>query len=337
LIEIEKPDLVARFLKRAVHKESTRRIYANGLKAFEAFYQKQGTVNDFMDRLDADLMLPYPLRKGVARDVLSDFIADLKEKKYSPKTISTYVNALRALVSDKYDDEYSMSIRNSGLPDSEAESDKQEWNLELISEFFLSFDNPLYQTILAVIFQSGLGIGDVLALTYSDIQEEFEAGIVPILLTLKRHKTDVEFTTFLGKVTVDQIRAYFKLVGTPSPESKIFQITKGSVERFFARKARKIIRKELKKKTDKESIELLKAENPWKHFCPMRPHSLRAAFQKLLVLAGCPEILSEFWMGHETEKQKGCYILKGMGPKEHREQYVKFYDKALAFKTERSD
>jgi integrase len=336
LAQLEKPDLVARFLKRAVQKESTRRIYANGLQAFEIFYKKQGTINDFMDRLDADLILPQPLRKGVAKEVLRDFIAYLKEQGYSSKTINTYVNSLRALVSDKYDNEYSLSIKNSGLPNAEAESEKKDWNLDSISEFFLSFDNQLYQAILAVIVQSGLGIEDVLSLRYSDIQEEFEAGTTPILLNLKRHKTKVVFTTFLGKIAVDQIREYFKIVGTPSPEKPIFPITKSSVERFFVTKARRIRIKDLKKKTDKQSIELLKAKHPWKHFNPMRPHSLRGAFQKLLVLAGCPEILSEYWMGHEVEKQKGCYILKGMSHKEHREQYIKF-EKALTFITSKGD
>ena len=61
----------------------------------------------------------------------------MKEKGYSDKTINTYTNAFRALVSYRYDYDYFIPIKNSGLPSSEAESDKKDWSLELISEFFL--------------------------------------------------------------------------------------------------------------------------------------------------------------------------------------------------------
>jgi integrase len=336
MAHLENSVFVVEFLETGVHNESTRRIYTNGIQAFNNFYQPQGTIGDFFTRLDADLMLPKPKQVRVATTNLRAFIKYMKERGYSDKTINTYTNAFRALVSYRYDYDYSIPIKNSGLPSSEAESDKKDWSLELISEFFQSFDNPLYQTILAVIVQSGLGIEDVLALKFSDIQAEFEAGTTPLLLTLKRHKTGVKFETFLGTIAVQQIKVYFKIVGTPKPDSRIFPVTKGSVDRFFARRARKLLLKEMEKAARAEGKELAKDAKPWEHFNPMRPHSLRSAFQKLLVLAGCPEILSEYWMGHETDRQKGCYILKGLSQKELREQYIKF-SHALSFEINKGD
>ena len=56
----EESVFVSEFLETGVHKESTRRIYTNGLQAFKVFYQPQGTISDFFTRLDADLMLPKP-------------------------------------------------------------------------------------------------------------------------------------------------------------------------------------------------------------------------------------------------------------------------------------
>ena len=50
----------------------------------------------------------------------------------------------------------------------------------------------------------------------------------------------------------------------------------------------------------------------------------RAAFQRLLILAHCPEIFTEYFMGHEVARNKQAYIIKGMGKEEFRKQYHSF-------------
>ena len=60
-------------------------------------------------------------------------------------------------------------------------------------------DKPVYRALLAVIFQSGLGIEEALNLKYKSIQEEFEQGIRPICLELKRRKTELHFKHFSGQ------------------------------------------------------------------------------------------------------------------------------------------
>jgi integrase len=293
-------------------KESTRNIYGAGIAAFQTFYEPQGTITDFLDRVDDDLLLSPGKRTRVAANTLRDFIKDMKAKKLSAKTINTYTNGLRSLVSFIYDGEFSIRVKNLGLPDPEAESEKTPWTLDLISKFIGAMKQAMYRALAAVIFQSGQGLEEILSLKYKDIQAEFEKGISPLRLELKRKKTGVRYFSFIGSAALELLRRYFEATGTPAPESRLFPIEKESVERYFARLARKFI-------------------PPWTGFCPMRPHSLRAAFNKLLIRGRCPEIFVEFWMGHSIEKNKDAYVVRELGPEEWRVEYRNF-EPALTFK-----
>jgi hypothetical protein len=51
-------------------------------------------------------------------------------------------------------------------------------------------------------------MSDLLSLTYGDIKEEFEKGIVPICLSLTRKKTGISFITFLGSWAVRLLREH---------------------------------------------------------------------------------------------------------------------------------
>jgi integrase len=270
---------------------------------------------------------------NIGTDSLEQFVDYMEQQKknngkskFTANTINLYVSSVQSMIKYIYRGRYQITTKFAGLPEPDPESDKEEWTLELVSAFFKAMDKPVYKTIVAVIFQSGLGIEEVLSLKYRDIQVEYEKGIRPICLELKRRKTKVTFHTFLGSVAVDQLTEYFKSVGTPSPDQPIFHrlpdpklpenemktLSKGAIERYFLRRAKEF------------------AKEPWIGENPRRPHSLRAAFQRLLILAHCPEIFTEYFMGHEVARNKQAYIIKGMGKEQFRKQYQAF-ESALAF------
>jgi integrase len=326
-------------------KESTRNTYSAGLCEFQKFLAtKKLTISLWLELVDEDRFQPALKASNIATDTLKDFVSfmekkekklkskDEKQKAFSANTINLYVIAVQSLVNFIYRGKYIITTKFAGLPDPDPESDKEAWTLELISKFFLSMDKPIYRALLAVIFQSGLGIEDVLNLKYKNIREEFEQGISPICLELKRKKTGVSFHTFLGTVAVNQLREYFKASGTPLPEQPIFHretnskllgnemkpLSKGGIERYFARRAKRFIKK------------------AWVGENPRRPHSLRGAFQKLLILAGLAEIFTEYFLGHEVSRNKQAYIIKGMSKEEFRKQYLTF-ESALTFSTEEGE
>lgn len=317
---------------------STKSAYTVGLDLFSMFLSEQEpalTFNGWLELVDADRLRSAILMTNVADITLKDYRVYLEsktfeqgkhkgEKEYSANTINLYVSAVTSLISYIYRGKYAISTKWIGLPKAEPESLKEEWTPEKLSECFLSIKKQVYRAVFCCFIQSGLGIEEILNLKYRDIKEELTAGLSPIVLYLKRKKTEIRFYTCLGSIAVTQLKLYFAEVGTPLDDQPIFhQLTKGkemrpiaksSIEKYFARLARKSLKK------------------AWVGENPRRPHSLRGAFQKLLILSDCPEVFSEYWMGHETSKNKKAYLLKGMGREEHREQYRKF-EHALSFET----
>ena len=179
-------------------KESTKKAYTAGLKRFQKLLSSKNlTINLWIELVDED-RLKSPLKaSNIATDTLKDFV-DYMEKKSSANTINLYSSSVQSLIKYIYRGRYQITTKFAGLPEPDPESGKEEWTLELISKFFLSMDKPVYRAFLAVIFQSGLGIEEALNLKYKSIQEEFEQGVRPICLELKRRKTGVTFKRFSG-------------------------------------------------------------------------------------------------------------------------------------------
>jgi len=311
-------------------KPSTKRTYTFGLLEFKRFLkEKQNlTVDQWIIEVDKDHYRTVDNATDIASESLRDFGNSLQKKGLSANTIALYVAAVQSLFYRRVNGRYKLSSKFADLPKAETISEKEEWTLELMSEYFLAMDKQIYRTIVIVIFQSGLSLEEILALTYGDIAEEFEAGVAPLTLHLKRKKTGVPFYTFLGTVAIEQLKNYFAEVGTPRLDQPIFHadkspndpdglksITKAGIERYFARRAKRFLKKE------------------WVGSNPRRPHSIRAAFQKLLVLNDCPEVITEYFMGHEVGKLKQAYIVKGMSKEQFREVYRK-HESALTFRTE---
>jgi Integrase len=320
VLEANSPNLFdpqTREFLSALKRQSTRDIYTAGLKVFQTFYNQygQGSIADFLDRVSTDLQLPPGKRARVATNALREFINYMQEPKadhvFSGKTINTYVSSVRSLVSHIYDYEYQIPIRGIGLPDPEVKSKKTAWTLELFSKFIEPM-KPMYKALAATILMSGQGLAEVLSLTYVDIQLEFEQDTRPIKLEFKRRKTGVKYMTFLGSPAINLLDNYFTVKGKPQPNERLFPVEEETVERYFSRRALKLI-------------------EPWEGNCPMRPHTLRAAFDKLLIKGQCPPIYAEFWMGHAVDKLKAAYIISGMSPEEWRQEYLKF-EPLLTFK-----
>jgi len=313
----------------SLQKNSTRNIYHSGLKIFQKFYRQEynGTIEDFILRIDNDLQLSKGKREHVGRKSLAKFIVYMREPEnfngfiFSEKTISTYGNAVRSLVSYQFEHDYKIDIKGIGFNSKpKSRSEKYPWTLESFSEFITPM-KPMYQALAACILMSGQGLEEILSLTYSDISSEYEQGIRPLRLEFKRKKTGVEYITFLGSSALDLLDNYFKLEGKLKPEDNIFPVEKETIERYFSRRAIRFLRK--------ESVSV--DTKPWVGNNPMRPHSLRSAFNKLLIKGGCPNVFIEYWMGHCIDQLKDAYVVASMSELEWRSEYVKF-EPLLSFK-----
>jgi len=267
--------------------EGTRKVYSNGLSAFLTFYQSQGTIKDFLDRVEEDFLRPRREKTRVARKTLKEFVDWLQKKGYKPKSIRVYVAAIQSEA--RYFD-IAITTRYVDLPTSRPVSSKYPWNIEEINRFINLFKEPIYKSLATATVQSGLSISDLLALTYTDIKQEYEAGITPLCFDIARIKTEIPYMSFIGTWGVEALRQHLE----PSKlkiEEPLFPITDRAVREYFRRIARKFIGK-------------------WKERNPCRIHSLRAAFRTILGDHKVEPLYIEFFMGHKVPEQQRVYVSK---------------------------
>jgi len=256
---------------------------------FQEFYSSQGSIKDFLDRVEQDRLLPRSERRRVDRVTLNSFVVWLHDRGYTPKTIRIYVGAVQSLA--KYFD-IPISLRYVRLPPAQPINRKHPWTIEEVGDFIASMDKPIYKSMATSIVQSGLSISDLLALTYKDIKEEFEKGITPLCLHLTRKKTGISFITFLGSWSVKLLREYLadRRLGD---ETLIYEISSRAVHAYFRKIAQKF-------------ADNFKGRNPYS------PHSLRAAFRTFLSDHKVDPLYIEYWMGHALPEQQGAYINKSI-------------------------
>jgi integrase len=277
--------------------ENTRELFSNVV-----------TIRDFLKQILADRRLDPLSQQFTDREILKFFAKWLLSREYTAKTIWTYIGAIQRL--GAY---YGITIETTylGMPPANAASKKFPWELDTVAKFIKSMaDEPVYQTMAVTIFQSGLGLSDLLALDYDSIKADFEANITPFCLDLVRLKTNVPHMTFVGSFGASLIRESIGSRKMEEDKTKLFDVTARSVEKYFLRKA-------------VEVLGTIEGTNP------MRPHSLRSAFDTLMTDDGCPESYVEFFMGHRLKDIKKIYKSKTV------EGWRKIYsqhEKAVAFK-----
>jgi hypothetical protein len=80
----------------AQKKPATHQLYSHALVAFQVFYAPQGTIRDFLTRVEVDeKQESYLDRKRVAINTMNEFVSWLKEKNdFKAKTVRTYAGAV---------------------------------------------------------------------------------------------------------------------------------------------------------------------------------------------------------------------------------------------------
>lgn len=226
-------------------KPGTKAIYTAGLAAFKEFYQPQGTIADFLDRFEADHNLGWRQTQHVAVNVITDYVAWLKER-YRRKTVRAYTGAVQQLT--KYCCDRTFSTRDCKLPASNPDLKKYSWTLESAVKFLDLFEIQMYRSFGVLIFQSFFDCSTTLQLEYRDIQKEYESEVVPLCLDTERFKTEIPFCSFIGKWGVAELHRYLDARVNLKPESKLFPVSEPSTIAYFRRRAEEFLGREFKPK-----------------------------------------------------------------------------------------
>lgn len=262
--------------------QNTARAYRNALNRFAAFYKNQGTLEDFIARVNVDNKLDYGGER-VAEKTLSSFIKSLQAEGLSRKATRLYASAVQSLF--KYL-RVPITLALTGLPKNKPEVEMYAWkNANRVEQFVSLMDDIMYRTIAVLAFQSGLSLGDLLSLTYGDIKTEFESHVCPLCLNFKqegREKTEVSFLTYAGRWTVDLLTEYLKDKNLEAA-ARLFPVTPEAVDSAFRTTARKYL-----------------GETWHRGRNPCSPSSLRHCFKTSAVKSEVLETVEvEYFMGHE--------------------------------------
>lgn len=262
-------------------KPETSNPYSYGLREFAEFYQPEGTVEQFIDRVQIDLQkTDWKEKQFIAQDVLKRFSQTLQTKGLAPKSVRLYVSSVQSMLRHYLG--IKVSLYPGSLPASITLSKPYPWTLETITPFIDSMKDPMYQSLSSLFFQSALAIEEATSLTYQDIKEEYENNICPLCLDFgikTRKKTQYPFLTFIGSWALEKLKAYLKDKKL-SPELRLYPVDKEKVDTYFREIAKPFLGK-------------------WEGRCPMRPQSLRTAFKTLCTDAKViDKLYVEFYMGH---------------------------------------
>jgi integrase len=263
--------------------QNTARAYRNALNRFAEFYKDQGTLEDFIARVNADNKLDYTESKRVAEKTLSRFIKTLQNEGLSRKATRLYASAVQSLF--KYL-RIPVTLALTGLPKNRPEVEMYAWkNPGRVEQFVSLMDDIMYRTIAASVFQSGLSLVDLLGLRYGDIKTEFEGHVSPLVLSFTiegREKTEVRFRTYVGRWAVDLLTEYLKGKNL-EPGARLFPVSPEAVDSAFRTTARKFLGEAWQKGRN-----------------PCSPSSLRHGFRTLAVKSEVLETVEiEYFMGHE--------------------------------------
>jgi len=149
----------------AQKREPTKRTYSAAFEMFKKFYQSQGAIRDFLIRVEIDHNQPSFLdQKRVAINTMNDFVEWMKkDTELKAKTIRTYAGADQSLVKYFLPKDVKISTRYADLLSPNTSRKKAPWSLEGVSQFAALMNQPIYKTLVAVFFQSGISISDVCA------------------------------------------------------------------------------------------------------------------------------------------------------------------------------
>ena len=184
----------------ALRKDSTRQTYEAALELFQKFYTPQGTIQDFLVRVENDYRKSsFLYQERVAIHAMNDFVRWMKkETRLKGKTMRTYAGALQSLVRYFLPCDVKISTTYAGLPSLNDALKKFHWDSKRVSEFVYLMGQPIYACLVGVFFQSGISVSHAKELTFGDIREEYDTCTVPLCLDFSRINQERPYLTFMG-------------------------------------------------------------------------------------------------------------------------------------------
>jgi len=246
--------------------------------------------------------------------VMQDFVIHLQKEGRAPKTITTYMGALKGFLVDSDIDISNEKMKQKVvLPQAYEVSTDRAPTRDELRRILLRSKLPT-KAAISMLASSGMRLGELTQLKVSDIQ--FGANNSPSKIVLKPSttKTRKRRMTFLSPEATELLKEY---LGKKASEPNTILFPEGS-DALYGRIMRAIGRTGLRQKSDAESARY-----------ELHPHCLRKYFFSNCLAAGLDRGLVEGFMGHRFALDS-AYLR--MSDEELADEYAKAADR-LTFLT----
>ena len=291
--------------KKKVRSLKTAKTYQGALRVWartRGFQDPDLAVQEIKDKqLD-----PY--------QVLQDFVVQLQEDGRAPKTITTYVGALKGFLVDS-DIEISneKAKQKVVLPHAYEISSDRAPTKEEMKSLLLRSKLPT-KTAIAMLASSGMRVGELTQLKVSNVELGKEGAPSKITLKPALTKTRKRRLTFISAEATALLKEYLG-ENISNPNTVLFP---EGTDALYGRIKRAIERTGLRQKSDSESARY-----------QLHPHCFRKYFFSNALAAGLDRGLVEGFMGH-TFALDSAYLR--MPDEELAKEYMKAADR-LTFLT----
>lgn len=333
--ELQKDILIQDWLNTSGN--ATASTYLLGIQHYTEWIQK--TPTELIDEAEAEAFLI--MRKRKIKMYLTNFKMFLMEKKLAPLTVKSYLTSVKSFYRF-YDIELpnlpknktTTLQKNNKIPD---KNDLQE---------VLKICDPLERAIVLVGASSGLGASEIISLKISDFKNGYNPQTGITTLKLRRHKTDVDFVTFLTPEASKAVLDYLEFRSRSVKTGEIKRQTQLEKQKILSDEnylfcTRRVPNSYLENKDDelrkfnhyalmdlyRRLSEKAQKNTPKNDFNLIRSHNLRKWFNSTLLNAGCDFFHCEEFMGHHLPATQEHYF------RANSEGLMKYYAKFIPFLT----
>jgi len=286
----------------------TKALYIMALKNYLQFTGK--TPAELIEEAVEDMKKDPREQQDVVLARLVKFYEWLKKdykgkrikKPLSDSAVDTQVTAVRSFYAA-----YKITVRLKGrtaLPKARRQNKRLIVNAEQVKQLLNYAPNIRDRAIMLTLFQSGIDVSTLCSLKYGDVASGLQSGELPLTLDLYREKTGIEFQTFIGKSAVEAIRTYIK-----DREARGYRFEDGSP--LFQKEAQ-MNGKSPAMEPDLVQIMMKSVAAKAGFVKPsgyniLGPHALRESFGSIMINAGVPDSVVDFWLGHAIGDMAKAY------------------------------
>jgi integrase len=296
-----------------IRKDSTKSVYKSAYRLFHDFTGM--TATQIIDEALYDNKLDVREKKGIVLKRLLDFntwlLKEVPRKRsigkgLSPKISHTYTQAIRSFYGTF--EIYVKLTKKSALPAPRVLNKRIELDQRDMRKLLDHTKSPRDRAILMTIFQGGLDVSTLCALTYGDVSKGLESGEYPLKVDLFRGKSGTEFYTFLGLDAINAIKYYLNDVRGAgvefSTKTPLFLKANYKIPSAVSDNNLQDMMRELAVRAGFVNKEM----NGYSQN-PLGPHSIRESFSKICTnKAKIPNSIVDFWLGHSLGQLTKAYM-----------------------------